>query len=153
VTFGRRRRMHSVHTPSPAIGWSRERVPLMAARCRAECGSRPAHGARGRRHHAGDERSGRPDRARRHRRHRRCHGRRIGRRSRRAHCGRDRGCTHRRERRILARSVARPPHPLSRLGRRIGEDNWTRAELYLRRRGGPAIFSPAFCRFCIPSCL
>ncbi len=32
----------------------------------------------------------------------------------------------------------------SRLGRRIGEDNWTRAELYLRRRGGPAIFLSRF---------
>lgn len=32
----------------------------------------------------------------------------------------------------------------SRLGRRIGEDNWLRAELYLRRRGGPAIFLSRF---------
>lgn len=32
----------------------------------------------------------------------------------------------------------------SRLGRRLGEDNWTRAELYLRRRGGPAIFLSRF---------
>lgn len=32
----------------------------------------------------------------------------------------------------------------SRLGRRIGEDNWARAELYLRRRGGPAIFLSRF---------
>jgi len=32
----------------------------------------------------------------------------------------------------------------SRLGRRVGEDNWTRAELYLRRRGGPAIFLSRF---------
>lgn len=30
------------------------------------------------------------------------------------------------------------------LGRRIGEHNWTRAELYLRRRGGPAIFLSRF---------
>ena len=32
----------------------------------------------------------------------------------------------------------------SRLGARIGEHNWTRAELYLRRRGGPAIFISRF---------
>lgn len=32
----------------------------------------------------------------------------------------------------------------SRLGRRIGEDNWVRAERYLRRRGGPAIFISRF---------
>ncbi|SBS70889.1 DedA family protein [uncultured Microbacterium sp.] len=32
----------------------------------------------------------------------------------------------------------------SRLGARIGEDNWRRAELYLRRRGGPAIFLSRF---------
>ncbi|WP_425842033.1 DedA family protein [Microbacterium sp. PA5] len=32
----------------------------------------------------------------------------------------------------------------SRLGMRLGEDNWTRAELYLRRRGGPAIFISRF---------
>lgn len=32
----------------------------------------------------------------------------------------------------------------SRLGARIGADNWRRAELYLRRRGGPAIFVSRF---------
>ena len=32
----------------------------------------------------------------------------------------------------------------SRLGMRIGENNWARAELYLRRRGGPAIFLSRF---------
>jgi membrane-associated protein len=32
----------------------------------------------------------------------------------------------------------------SRLGARIGEHNWVRAELYLRRRGGPAIFISRF---------
>lgn len=32
----------------------------------------------------------------------------------------------------------------SRLGARLGEHNWTRAELYLRRRGGPAIFISRF---------
>ncbi len=32
----------------------------------------------------------------------------------------------------------------SRLGARVGEDNWARAELYLRRRGGPAIFLSRF---------
>ncbi len=32
----------------------------------------------------------------------------------------------------------------SRAGRLIGERNWTRAELYLRRRGGPAIFLSRF---------
>lgn len=32
----------------------------------------------------------------------------------------------------------------SRLGARIGEHNWTRAELYLRSRGGPAIFLSRF---------
>ena len=32
----------------------------------------------------------------------------------------------------------------SRLGRRIGENHWMRAELYLRRRGGPAIFISRF---------
>lgn len=32
----------------------------------------------------------------------------------------------------------------SRLGARIGEHNWVRAELYLRRRGGPAIFLSRF---------
>lgn len=30
------------------------------------------------------------------------------------------------------------------LGRRIGEPNWVRAELYLQRRGGPAIFLSRF---------
>ncbi len=32
----------------------------------------------------------------------------------------------------------------SRLGRRIGEDNWRRSERYFRRRGGPAIFISRF---------
>ncbi|WP_106814024.1 DedA family protein [Microbacterium timonense] len=32
----------------------------------------------------------------------------------------------------------------SRLGRRIGEENWRRSERYLRRRGGPAIFISRF---------
>lgn len=32
----------------------------------------------------------------------------------------------------------------SRLGRRLGESNWQRAERYLRRRGGPAIFLSRF---------
>ena len=32
----------------------------------------------------------------------------------------------------------------SRLGRRIGEENWERSERYLRRRGGPAIFVSRF---------
>lgn len=32
----------------------------------------------------------------------------------------------------------------SRLGQRIGDDNWVRAERYLRRRGGPAIFLSRF---------
>lgn len=32
----------------------------------------------------------------------------------------------------------------SRLGRRIGEENWLRSERYLRRRGGPAIFISRF---------
>jgi membrane-associated protein len=32
----------------------------------------------------------------------------------------------------------------SRLGRRIGEKNWQRAERYLRRRGGPAVFLSRF---------
>lgn len=32
----------------------------------------------------------------------------------------------------------------SRLGARVGEDNWRRAELYLRRRGGPAVFLSRF---------
>ncbi|MCM3696547.1 DedA family protein [Microbacterium oleivorans] len=32
----------------------------------------------------------------------------------------------------------------SRVGRLIGERNWVRAELYLRRRGGPAIFLSRF---------
>ena len=32
----------------------------------------------------------------------------------------------------------------SRLGVRIGEHNWARSELYLRRRGGPAIFLSRF---------
>lgn len=37
------------------------------------------------------------------------------------------------------------PHiRFSKLGQRIGEDNWVRAELYLRRRGGPAIFLSRF---------
>lgn len=30
------------------------------------------------------------------------------------------------------------------LGRKVGDDNWARAELYLRRRGGPAIFLSRF---------
>ena len=32
----------------------------------------------------------------------------------------------------------------SRLGRRLGEKNWARAELYLQRRGGPAVFISRF---------
>ena len=32
----------------------------------------------------------------------------------------------------------------SRLGARVGEHNWVKAELYLRRRGGPAIFLSRF---------
>lgn len=32
----------------------------------------------------------------------------------------------------------------SRFGAKVGEHNWTRAELYLRRRGGPAIFLSRF---------
>lgn len=37
------------------------------------------------------------------------------------------------------------PHILhSRLGRRIGDDNWHRAQRYLDRRGGPAIFISRF---------
>jgi membrane-associated protein len=32
----------------------------------------------------------------------------------------------------------------SKLGAKLGEENWTRAELYLRRRGGPAIFISRF---------
>jgi len=32
----------------------------------------------------------------------------------------------------------------SRLGRRIGEGNWMRAERYVRRRGGPAVFVSRF---------
>lgn len=32
----------------------------------------------------------------------------------------------------------------SRLGRRLGDENWVRAEVYLRRRGGPAIFLSRF---------
>jgi membrane-associated protein len=32
----------------------------------------------------------------------------------------------------------------SRLGRKIGEENWERSERYLRRRGGPAIFISRF---------
>ena len=32
----------------------------------------------------------------------------------------------------------------SRLGRRLGEHNWSRAENYLRQRGGPAIFLSRF---------
>jgi Uncharacterized membrane-associated protein len=32
----------------------------------------------------------------------------------------------------------------SRLGMRVGDHNWARAELYLRRRGGPAIFLSRF---------
>jgi membrane-associated protein len=32
----------------------------------------------------------------------------------------------------------------SRLGRRLGEKNWVRAELYLQRRGGPAVFISRF---------
>ena len=32
----------------------------------------------------------------------------------------------------------------SRMGAWIGEHNWTRAELYLRRRGGPAVFISRF---------
>ncbi|MCC2032255.1 DedA family protein [Microbacterium allomyrinae] len=32
----------------------------------------------------------------------------------------------------------------SKLGRRIGEENWERSERYLRRRGGPAIFISRF---------
>lgn len=37
------------------------------------------------------------------------------------------------------------PHiRFSRLGAKVGEHNWVRAELYLRRRGGPAIFLSRF---------
>ncbi|GAB3601977.1 DedA family protein [Microbacterium aureliae] len=41
--------------------------------------------------------------------------------------------------RVLGPAIRR-----SRLGRRIGEANWRRAEGYLRRRGGPAIFLSRF---------
>ncbi|MGZ8804006.1 MAG: DedA family protein [Microbacterium sp.] len=37
-----------------------------------------------------------------------------------------------------------PKIRLSRLGRRIGDENWERSERYLRRRGGPAIFVSRF---------
>ncbi|MCT9820150.1 DedA family protein [Microbacterium sp. W1N] len=37
-----------------------------------------------------------------------------------------------------------PKIRFSRVGRMVGEHNWTRAELYLRRRGGPAIFLSRF---------
>ncbi len=37
------------------------------------------------------------------------------------------------------------PHiRFSKLGAKVGEENWARAELYLRRRGGPAIFLSRF---------
>ena len=37
------------------------------------------------------------------------------------------------------------PHILhSRVGRRLGEENWTRAQRYLDRRGGPAVFISRF---------
>lgn len=39
---------------------------------------------------------------------------------------------------------AGPKIRFSRLGKKLGEHNWTRAELYLRRRGGPAIFLSRF---------
>jgi len=41
--------------------------------------------------------------------------------------------------RLLGPSLRR-----SALGRRVGEQNWQRAERYLRRRGGPAIFLSRF---------
>lgn len=37
-----------------------------------------------------------------------------------------------------------PKIQASRLGRRIGEENWRRSERYFRRRGGPAIFVSRF---------
>ena len=37
-----------------------------------------------------------------------------------------------------------PPIRASRLGRRLGERNWVRAENYLKRRGGPAVFVSRF---------
>lgn len=37
-----------------------------------------------------------------------------------------------------------PKIRFSKIGQRIGEHNWARAELYLRRRGGPAIFISRF---------
>lgn len=39
---------------------------------------------------------------------------------------------------------AGPKIRFSRLGKKLGEHNWTKAELYLRRRGGPAIFLSRF---------
>lgn len=44
---------------------------------------------------------------------------------------------------ILGRFLG-PRIRASRLGRRIGEKNWVRAERYLQRRGGPAIFLSRF---------
>ncbi|MCR2811760.1 DedA family protein [Microbacterium sp. zg.Y1090] len=40
--------------------------------------------------------------------------------------------------------VLGPRIRFSRLGAKLGEHNWQRAELYLRRRGGPAIFLSRF---------
>jgi len=40
--------------------------------------------------------------------------------------------------------VLGPAIRASRLGRRIGDENWERSERYLRRRGGPAIFLSRF---------
>jgi len=39
----------------------------------------------------------------------------------------------------------------SRVGRRIGEKNWARAETYLAKRGGIAVFSRGSSRCCTPS--
>lgn len=44
---------------------------------------------------------------------------------------------------VLGRHLG-PRIRVSRLGRRIGEENWARAERYLQRRGGPAVFLSRF---------
>ena len=144
---GDRRLGHAprVERRSIDLGSGRERVPHVAARHGAERRSRAADDPGGRRDHARDQRAGRAVRPGRHDRH---HRRRPP--------------SHRPSRAsssiiavvigaLIGESIGfwlgrylGPKIRHSRLGRRIGEENWERSERYLRRRGGPAIFISRF---------
>ena len=72
------------------------------------------------------------------------HRRRRRRRVPRADVRRHRRRADRREHRLRARPVVRPAHPPLAAGAGIGEENWARAQRYLDRRGGPAVFISRF---------